>query len=199
MKSYKLTITAFLLVLLISVSPLVFGNSSESNTQINASETTECNLHAAFTDPEVMAQTMADPAKFNEFMVLISNPATTQALMNCSMESKQWSVWMANFSNPTKMMNAMVPFMNPQVYMNWMTASMNPQTYQFMNAYMNPAFYMQWMTASMNPQFYAPMYKMMDPTWAQQNTAWMMDPANYMSMFDSMYNATTIADSSVSK
>ena len=197
MKAYKYTIAAFLAILLIGLSPLVFGNTSKSD-EIAAVSTEECALLSAFIDPEVMAHTMTNPAKFTEFMVAMNNPATSQKLMNCSMESEQWNKAMANFSNPTKMMNAMVPFMNPQMYMNWMAASMNPQTYQFMFAYMNPAFYSQWMTATMNPQFY-PIEKMMDPKWAQESTAWMMDPSSFQKMFESFYQAPVVADATVSE
>lgn len=200
-KSFKFTFTAFLVILVASVSPVVFGEITNSGDEDNSSAqaSSDCKMKA-YTDPEVMAAAMADPAKFMELIALMSNPQTTQSMMECGMDSGQWNDLIANFSDPTKMMNAMTQFMNPQVYMNWMTASMNPQTYQAtMNTFMNPAMYMQWMTASMNPQFYAPMYKTMDPQWQQQTTAWMMDPKNYQQMFGSMYKAPIVADATDTK
>ncbi len=200
MKLTKITLAALFGALAICISP-VFGELSEGDQQKDKAEqySSSCNIPAAFTDPEVMATTMSDPAKFVQLWTLMNNPQTTQALLQCSMDSEQWSVWMANFSNPTKMMNAMIPFMNPQTYTNWMTASMNPQTYQPMYAYMNPAFYTQWMTALMNPAFYQPMYQMMDPKWQQESTAWMMDPKNYQQMFEAMVQAPVVADATVTE
>ncbi len=193
MKLSKLTYAAIASLLALSITP-VFGDLSKTDSS-SQGQVSSCTVHPAFTDPEIMAATMADPVKFNEFMMAINNPATTQAMMNCSMDPKQWSIWTANFSNPAKLMNAMAQFMNPQVYMNWMTASMNPQTYQFMYSYMNPAFYTQWMTAAMNPQFYQPVYSAMDPKWQQESTAWMFNPNSYTNMFKSFY-APAVADAS---
>lgn len=196
MKLSKLAYSALAGLLVLCITP-VFGELSKTDSSAQ-DQASPCSVHAAFTDPEVMAATMADPVKFNEFMMAVNNPATSQALMNCSVDPKQWDTWVANFSSPVKLMKAMAQFMNPQVYMNWMTASMNPQTYQFMYAYMNPAFYTQWATASMNPQFYQPMYKPMDPKWQQESTAWMMNPNTYQNMFKSFYApAPVVADASV--
>lgn len=196
MKLSKLTYSVLAGLLVLCITP-VFGDLSKTDKPAE-NQASPCSVHAAFTDPEAMAATMADPAKFNEFMMAVNNPATAQALMNCSIEPKQWNIWATNFSDPVKLMKAMAQFMNPQVYLNWMTASMNPQTYQFMYAYMNPAFYTQWATASMNPQFYQPMYKMMDPKWQQESTAWMIDPSTYLNMFKSFY-APVVAEASATK
>ncbi len=187
----KLLLTALISAFLYSISPVFVAlDAADSATQADESTqykgesaqyTAECTLPAEFVDPEAMAVTMANPAKFMELMALMGKPATAQALMNCSVDGKQWSTWMANMSDPNKMMNSMTAFMNPQMYLNWMTASMNPQTYQPMYSYMDPALYMQWMTASMNPQFYAaPMAKMMDPT-------------NFQQMFEAMAKAPSYA------
>ncbi len=201
MKLSKTTILATLLFSVLSfyISP-VFSDLEKSQTQkYKESASSGCNIPAAFTDLEVMATTMADPAKFAELMALVNNPQTTQAMMQCSMEPKQWNVWMTGISNPAKMMNAFTQFINPQIYTNWMTASMNPQTYKFMYAYMNPAFYMQWMTASMDPQFYQPMYRLMDSTWQQESSTWMMDPKTYQKMFEAMFAAPIVADATNTK
>ena len=196
--SFIYTLTAFTLILMVSLSPVVFGETDATKKQEDIADSSDCKMKA-YTDPAAMASAMADPAKFMQLMTLMSNTQTAQSMMECGMDSNQWSEIIANMSNPTNMMNAMAQFMNPQMYMNWMTASMNPATYQAaMNTFMNPALYMQWMTASMNPQFYAPMYKTMDTEWQQETTAWMMDPNSYQqmfgSMFGSMYQAPVVAD-----
>ena len=190
-KAYKFTITAFIAALLISLSPIVFGDDEKDTENTQASS--DCKVKA-YTDPEVFAKTMADPAKFMELMALMSNPQTAQNMMECGMDSTQWNEIMVGMSDPTKMMNAMTQFMNPQMYMNWMAASMNPAFYQSsMNTYMNPALYMQWMTASMNPAFYQPaMNKMTDP---QQ----IMNPNNFTQMFGSFFQAPVVADATVTE
>ena len=200
MKLSTTTLAALFGAFALCISPMfVVLADSEEQENIQDTAATDCTMPAAFTDPEVMATTMADPAKFMELVALMNNPQTAQSMMQCSMDSEQWTAWMANMSNPTKMMNAMTPFMNPQMYMNWMTASMNPQTYQPMYAYMNPAFYMQWMTATMNPAFYQPMYKMMDPKWQQDSTAWMMDPTNIQKIFEGFYQPPVVAEATAAE
>lgn len=181
MKITKLNIAILLAVIAVFVSP-VFGES-ESTEQVTAS-TSDCNLPAEFVNPEAMANTMANPAKFMQLMNLMSQPQFSQQMMACSVDSNQWNVWMASMSNPASMTNAMMPFMNPQTYMNWMTASMNPQTYTvMMMPFMNPNYYAQWMTVTMNPDFYRPMVQMMDMN-------------EYTKMFESMYKLPVVADAS---
>ncbi len=193
LKAYKFTIAAFLVVLMICLSPIVLGEIDKDAEQVNSQAATDCKMKP-YTDPEVMAAAMANPAKFMEFFALMSNPQTAYNMMECGMDSSQWNEIIANMSNPTKIMNAMAQFMNPQMYTNWMAASMNPAMYQPM---MNPAMYMQWMTASMNPAMYQPMFKMMDPQWQQETTAWMMDPNNFQQMFDAMYQVPVVAEATV--
>lgn len=180
-KALAILLSAFLLGTSATIG--VFAKSDKQQDAVSS----DCNILATFTDPQVMATKMANPAEFMQLMTLINNPQTTQEIMECSSDLQQWNAWIANMSNPTKMMNAFAQFMNPQMYVNWMAASMNPQTYQPMYAYMNPAFYAQWMTATANPSFYQPMYKMMDPSWQQESVAWMMNPNSYQQMFESLY------------
>ncbi len=194
--SFKYSLTAFAVVTLASISTVVFSEADESVKDENVQASSECQMKA-YTDPEVMAATIADPTKFMELMMLMSNPQTSINMMNCGMDPNQWNEIIANMMDTTKMMNGMAQFMNPQMYMNWMTASMNPAYYTpLMNTYMNPAYYMQWMTVSMNPATYMqPMTQVMDPAWQQQSAAWMMNPATYQKMFESMYqNAPVVAE-----
>ena len=184
-------------ILTLCTTPL-FSDLSASEEQPAATPeyvaTTDCELPAVFSNAEEFSKVMADPAQFMQFMTLMSNPQTTQMLMNCSTDVEQLNAWMTNLGNPTYKMNAAAIFMNPQVYMNWMTAMMNPQTYMAMSNFMNPALYMQWMTAAANPAYYQPMYKMMDPKWQQESTAWMMDPNTYSQMMSSFTNGQFFAD-----
>ena len=198
--SYKYSFIAVVSVLLIGLSTVVFGESKEAKQDV-VDNTTDCQMKA-YADPKALTAAMANPAEFMQLMALMSNPQTTQNMMECGMDPKQWNEIMASVANPASMMAATGQFMNPQMYMNWMTAMMNPAFYQTtMNAYMNPALYNQWMTAMMNPTFYqAPMAIMADPKWQQESTAWMMNPANFQKMFEGMYNtAPVVADATSTK
>jgi hypothetical protein len=167
------------------VSP-VFGENTSAE-QGTVADANQCSLPLELYNPEVMANTMADPAKFIQFMTAMSQPETAQKMMACSADAGQWTIMMTNMANPNLMMNAMVPFMNPQTYMNWAAASMNPMTYQqAMTPFMNPNYYMQWMTAFMNPEFYRPMAEMMDMN-------------EYTNMFESMYKLPVVADASAAQ
>ena len=198
LSNYILAILIGAFLIGISTAVVVAKSDKEEDQEVASSD---CTILAALTDPEMMAATMADPAKSMAFMTLMNSPQSAQAMMECSMDSNQWTGLMANMSNPAKMMNAMSQFMNPQMYMNWMTASMNPQTYQSsMNTFMNPAMYMQWMTASINPAFYqSSMNKTMDSKWQQESSAWMMNPNNFTQMFGSFFQAPVVADATDAK
>ena len=60
--SYKYTLAALAVVLLISISTVVFGETTDKQDNAVA-KAEECKLKA-YTDPQVMAATMADPAKY---------------------------------------------------------------------------------------------------------------------------------------
>ncbi len=185
-------------ILTLCTTPL-FSDLSASEEQAEtytATASADCELPTVFSNAEEFAKVMADPAQFMQFMTLMSNPQTTQMLMNCSTDTEQLNAWMSNLGDPSYKMNAAGIFMNPQVYMNWMTAMMNPQTYMAMSNFMNPALYMQWMTAASNPAYYQPMYKMMDPKWQQQSSAWMMNPNTFSQMMSSFTNGQFFADAS---
>ena len=169
MKQSKLLFGGIVAVLALCLSP-VFGNSAD--TEQTAAKASDCNIPAEFVDPEAMAQTMANPQKFMQFMVSMNSPELAAKMTTCSMDPQQWTAWTASMTNPTKWMNSMTPFMNPQMYM------------APMNAAMNPASYMQWMTASMNPQMYsAPMQQM-------------MNSSNYSQMFETMSQMPMVAQNS---
>lgn len=199
--SFKYTLAAFALILLIGLSTVVFGEANDPAKQDIAENITDCKMKA-YTDPQTLAAAMANPTEFMQLMALMSHPQTAQNMMNCGMDTNQWSEIMASMTNPASMMAASGQFMNPQMYMNWMTAMMNPAFYQTaMNTYMNPALYTQWMTAMSNPAYFQqPMQKLMDPKFYEESTAWMMNPANFQKMFEGMYNtAPVVADASSAK
>ena len=198
MKLRNTSILSVIGILTLCTTPLFsdLSASEEKAAATNEVVTSECELPTVFSNAEEFAKVMADPAQFMQFMTLMSNPQTTQMLMNCSTDTEQLNAWMANLGDPSYKMNAAAIFMNPQVYMNWMTAMMNPQTYTAMANFMNPALYMQWMTAASNPAYYQPMYKMMDPQWQQESTAWMMNPNTFSQMMSSFTNGQFFADAS---
>ncbi len=150
----------------------------------------------AFTDIEVMADTMANPQKFAELMMVVNDPRTMHVMMKCSMEPVMWDTWMKGLSNPTKMMNAAARFMNPMVYFNWSMAPMNPQMYAPMMAMMNPQYYVNWTNAMANPAFYSPFTSMMNPNWYTKRMEWMMNPESYSPMFGIMGQMPYVADAS---
>ena len=150
----------------------------------------------AFTDAEVMADTMADPARFMHLMNVVNDPRTMHVMMKCSTETVMWDTWMRGASDPDKMMRAMGRFMNPGMYMAWMMAPMNPQVMAEMTAMADPNRYMTtWPTALANPTFYQPFFAWMDPAWQQPRVEWMANPASYQPMMDmfTRYMAFTTA------
>ena len=143
----------------------------------------------AFTDAEVMADTMADPAKFMKLMNTVNDPRTMHVMMKCSTEPVMWDTWMRGASDPDKMARAMGRFMNPGMYIAWMTAPMNPQVMAEMTAMADPNRYLTtWPTALSNPTFYQPFMAWTDPAWQQTRLEWMMNPASYQPMMDMFTN-----------
>ena len=191
--SFKYTIAALVVVLLISISTVVFGETNESAKQNVAAAAEDCKLKP-YTDPNVMAQTMADPAKFMQFVAIFNDPQVPFRAINTCLDQEQFNQIMANMTNPAALMSASAQFMNPQMYMNWMTTMMNPAFYtSAMNTYANPQLYMNFMAAFMNPAYYT---QFADPKLAE-NATWMMDPASFQKMFEGFYNsAPVVADAS---
>ncbi len=196
--SYKYSLAALAVVLLISISTVVFGETTDTIKQDDAvAKTEDCKLKA-YTDPQVMAATMADPAKFMEFLAIFNDPQVPFRAMNTCLDQEQFNEIMAYMSNPASWMSASAQFMNPQMYMNWTAAMMNPAFYtSAMNTYMNPQLYMNYMAAFMNPAYYA---QFTDPKFVEKSTSWMMDPTSFQKMFEGMYNiAPVVADATPSK
>ena len=140
----------------------------------------------AFTDMEVMAETMADPAKFARLMTVVNDPRTIHVMTKCATEPVMWDTWMSGMTDFNKMSRAMSHFMNPNMYMQWMMAPMNPAMYQPMMQMADPAYYTRWMNAMMNPVFYQPITSLADPNWYTPRINWMMNPQSMQPMFNMM-------------
>ena len=140
----------------------------------------------AFTDMEVMAETMADPVKFMQLMSVVNDPHTMHVMTKCASEPVMWDTWMRGMTDFNKMSRVMTHFMNPNMYFAWMTASMNPAIYEPFTKMSNPAYYNKWMTAMMNPTFYQPMTSMADPNWYTPRMQWMMNPQSMQPIFNMM-------------
>ena len=140
----------------------------------------------AFTDMEVMAQYMSDPAKFARLMSVVNDPRTIHVMTKCATEPVMWDTWMKGMTDFNKMSRAMSYFMNPAMYMNWMMAPMNPAMYQPMMQMMDPNYYLRWTNAMMNPAFYQPITSLADPNWYTPRINWMMNPQSMQPMFNMM-------------
>ena len=140
----------------------------------------------AFTDMEVMAETMADPVKFMKLMTVVNDPRTIHVMTKCATEPVMWDTWMSGMTDFNKMSRAMGHFMNPNMYMQWMMAPMNPAMYQPMMQMADPAYYTRWMNAMMNPAFYQPITSLADPNWYTPRINWMMNPQSMQPMFNMM-------------
>ena len=140
----------------------------------------------AFTDMEVMAEHMADPARFAQLMAVVNDPHTIHVMTKCATEPVMWDTWMRGMTDFNKMSRAMMRFMNPNMYMSWMMAPMNPAMYQPMMQMADPNYYNRWMTAIGNPVFYQPAMSLMDPNWYMPRFNWMMNPQSMQPMFNMM-------------
>ena len=140
----------------------------------------------AFTDMEVMAEHMADPARFAQLMAVVNDPHTIHVMSKCATEPVMWDTWMRGMTDFNKMSRVMAHFMNPNMYMAWMMAPMNPAMYQPMMKMADPNYYNRWMTAMANPVFYQPMTSMMDPNWYTPRVNWMMNPQSMQPMYNMM-------------
>ena len=140
----------------------------------------------AFTDMEVMAEHMADPARFAQLMAVVNDPHTIHVMTKCASEPVMWDTWMRGMTDFNKMSRAMMRFMNPNMYMSWMMAPMNPAMYQPMMQMADPHYFNRWMTALGNPVFYQPAMSLMDPNWYMPRFNWMMNPQSMQPMFNMM-------------
>ena len=116
----------------------------------------------AFTDMEIMADTMADPVKFMQLMAVVNDPQTIHTMTKCATEPVMWDTWMRGMTDFNKMGRVMGRFMNPNIYFSWMTAMANPVFYQPVTSLADPNWYTPRMNWMMNPQSMQPMFNMMN-------------------------------------
>jgi len=133
----------------------------------------------AFTDMEVMAQTLADPQRLFELMAVINDPRTLHVMAKCSTEPVMWNTWMRGLTDFNKYIASSMVFMSPQTWINWAMAPMNPGVWNAMFSQLDPQRYVQWVTSAFNPQFYAPMLAPMDPAWYGPRVQWLAAPQNW--------------------
>tara|TARA_R110002096_G_scaffold43496_2_gene117460 strand:+ start:1793 stop:2179 length:387 start_codon:yes stop_codon:yes gene_type:complete len=110
----------------LTIATFAFAESDDYSYQTFSPQ---CSVRAELYDPQVMAQTMANPEKLKKFMSVMSQPETMQIMMSCASNPEQWTAWMSKISDPNKMANTMMVFMNPHFYFTWMTTFMNPHFY----------------------------------------------------------------------
>ena len=137
----------------------------------------------AFTDMEIMADTLSDPARFARLMSVVNDPRTIHVMTRCATEPVMWETWMRGMTDFDKMTRTMMRFMNPNLYMSWMMAPMNPAMYGPMMQFMDPAYQQRWMTAMMNPVFYRPATSLANPNWYIPRFHWMMNPQSMQPLF----------------
>lgn len=138
----------------------------------------------AFTDIEVMAESMADPTRFMQLMAVVNDPHTIHVMTKCATEPVMWDTWMRGITDFDKMSRAMMHFANPSMYFAWMMAPMQPATYQPMMQMAQADYFSRWMAALGNPVFYEPITSLADPSWYAPRIAWMTNPQSMQPMFN---------------
>lgn len=136
-----------------------------------------------FTDPEIMAEIMADPARLSAWMTALMDPDAIHLMMRCSQEPVMWNTWLRTMTNPVKIASAMIPFVNPVTYLKWMIAPVNPQVYAGMAPLINGNFYADWGSKLATLKFYEPMYSWIYPQWTFDRVLWSLNPYTYVNMF----------------
>ncbi len=134
----------------------------------------------AFTDSEVMAETINDPEKFFKLMDIVNDPRTVHVMMNCSMEPVMWDTWMRGLTDFEKLTKASIKAMNPVGMFKWMMAPMNANVWKSAVAHFDYNKYVRWGQAFLNPAFYRPMTDMLtDYKWYEPRLAWFVKAETY--------------------
>ncbi|MBU2580086.1 MAG: hypothetical protein KJ622_00005 [Alphaproteobacteria bacterium] len=133
----------------------------------------------AFTDAELMAETINDPEKLAALSLVVNDPHTIHVMANCATEPVMWETWMKNGTDYSKITSAMAKAMNPAGMMKWMMAPMNPALWTAAVGHMDAERYTKWATAAGNPTFYKPVTQMADPTWYETRAKWLSSSESY--------------------
>ena len=152
----------------------------------------------AFTDSEVMAETINDPEKFFKLMEIINDPRTIHVMMNCSTEPVMWDTWMRGLTDGNKLWSAAIKLMRPDGMMKWMMSPMNPKIWLSMMQHMDPNRYTRWMEAMGNADFYKPLTDFYRPEWYEPRLAWLTSSKSYAPLMEALsissLTTTTPAD-----
>ena len=134
----------------------------------------------AFTDSEVMAETVNDPEKFFKLMEVVNDPRTVHVMANCATEPVMWDTWMRGATDFRKLTKASIKAMNPAGMFKWMMAPMNPKVWKSAMAHFDYNRYVRWGQAFLNPKFYRPVTDMLtDYKWYEPRLAWFFKAETY--------------------
>ncbi len=189
MKKFAMAMTA---VVAMSMSAMAADDAGEHKFEKAKAYYTECK-HAsaeefeqikpylkAFTDAEVMAETMNDPEKFFKLMDILNDPRTMHVMANCSMEPVMWDTWARGLTNYEKLTIASLKAMNPVGMFKWMMAPINANVWKSMLAHLDYNKYVRWGEAMLNPKFYRPMTDMLTSLeWYEPRLKWFVRAETY--------------------
>ncbi|GEM_PF-658913 len=134
----------------------------------------------AFTDAEVMAETMNDPARFFKLMEVVNDPRTVHVMANCATEPVMWNTWLNGMTNYEKMAAAGIKAMNPAGMVKWMMAPLNMDLWKSAASHLDVNRYVRWGKAFLNPKFYRPATDMLtDYKWYAPRLAWFVQAETY--------------------
>ncbi len=146
----------------------------------------------AFTDAEVMAETVNDPEKFFKLMEIVNDPRTVHVMANCSTEPVMWNTWLRGITNYEKLTVASLKAMNPVGMFKWMMAPLNGKVWKSAMAHFDYNRYVRWGEALVNPKFYRPLTDMLtDYKWYEPRLAWFVKAETYTVP---LKNLTTLPD-----
>lgn len=133
----------------------------------------------AFTDMEVMAETINDPQKLAELSVAVNDPRAIHVMTSCSMEPVMWTTWLKNMTDYNKMAKAMGKAMDPKGTYKWMLAPVDPKIWKTMAKHLSIEKLEDWGTAAVNPTFYKPLTDLVDTRWYGPRIEWFTKSESY--------------------
>ncbi len=133
----------------------------------------------AFTDMEVMAETLNDPHKLFKLMEVLNDPRTMHVMANCATEPVMWDTWVKGIATPSKWVGAMAKMMNPEGMLKWAIAPVDSQIYASILTHAEPEKYVRWANATTNAAFYTPLTNMLDVDWYEPRIEWLITADSY--------------------
>jgi hypothetical protein len=133
----------------------------------------------AFTNGEIMADMLAEPAEFARLMEALIRPRNVGAMMSCAPAPVVWDSWIATLSNPEVMSAAASRFTHPGFFARWMMAPFDAEVQQSAARMMDPAGLARWSDALSRPGFYAPIMRFMDPGFYTARVQWLSDEKTF--------------------